>query len=128
MSTTVTHSILNHSDSSFRIKAKRYSLHIAALIQENNYLAGCQFALSCGIDIPCKNYPDLRRKWQAAQQQYVLSAHDAEHPIHRKIQQLKQQWQPIKARLLDEQWWTRQLIKQHDRRFEHAAIHIGKCV
>ena len=90
---------LNYSDESLQAKAKRLARYTAKIMRENNYLSACHFVESNGIDVPYK-------QWQSLSD--------------------TAQWQPIKARLIDEYWWMRQLIKKHDREFEEAAIRFGQ--
>ena len=96
---------LNHSDDNLRKKAQRYSLSVARLMGDQGcYTAACRFVESMGIAVPYKH-------WQQLDPQ----------------QKLDPQWHSIKARLSDSHWWCRQLIKQHDRQFEQAAIRFA-CV
>lgn len=90
---------LNHSDENLQAKSKRLARYTAKIIGKNDYLAACNFVESNGIDVPYKQWQSLTEDTQ---------------------------WQPIKARLVDEYWWMRQLIKKHDREFEYAAIRFGQ--
>ena len=122
---------LNHSDKGLRSKAKRYALYSTRLIANNNYATACQFAESMAIELPNKCWKLLLEQWQVAHKAAELwrqSTHSNNEvcPYSSEIEKLRQRWLSIKARLMDEKWWIRRLIRKQDREFEKFAIHWGR--
>ena len=135
---------LNQSDENLRKKAKRYSLAAMRLIgTDANYAAACYFAENMGVSIPCKNWQTLHQQWQTTQKDIdnyqliqskqsdknndtYLALQDEIEILKQAMKQITKQWLSIKARLGDQQWWTRQLVKLHDCQFEYAAIRFAR--
>jgi len=119
---------LTMSDTGLRVKAKRYARYAAQIIAQNHYEKGCYFAESMGIDAPNTRWQQLSENWQAARQaeaQAYLEGKNLDQYQALRVQ-WEAKWQPIKARLVDEAWWIRRLIRKQDYAFEKAAIHKGR--
>ena len=127
---------LNHSDGNLRTKAKRYASSSARLIgADANYVAACHFTENRNISVPHKNWQDLSEQWDIAQQALLqlddladtnTKTHTKIAVLTQEIKEMQSQWNSIKARLVSDQWWTKQLIKMHDRQFEQAAIRFAR--
>ena len=122
---------LNHSYKGLRSKAKRYALCCTRFIGQDNYVAACQFTQNRAIELPDKHWKPLLEQWQTMHNAAKLwlnstKSDEGVNPYSYEIEQLRQQWSPIKARLMDEAWWMRRLVRQQDRKFEKCAIHWGR--
>lgn len=123
-------SFLNRSDEGIRVKGRRYALYAASVIREDFYSKGCHFAEQMGVGVPLNNWEKYLRTWEElkADKEKALESGIQEEIVKTSAAVAKMQavLLPVKARLIDDVWWIRRLIKKNDREFEAAAIQWGR--